>query len=256
MPWVSNGGKTAGPKYGSVTNHAAQPARILLADDDPTFSRVMMNFIEKEGYRPEHVIDGPGALAALAREPFDLLIADIDMPGNRGLELVHALAEMPERPPIILLTGSPSLTTATKSVGLAVHAYVTKPFDIAELRRIMGEAVTNGRIRRAVYENHVRVTTWAGDIGRIKQLLQRSADTEPGIQSYLALTLGNLIASLSDFAEVAEAVAGTNAPKKRVEAAALTKALHETIAVLESTRHLFKSKELGALRKKLEDLLR
>lgn len=239
-----------------MTNHAAQPARVLLADDDVIFSRVMLNFIENEGLRAEHVPDGPGALAALARDAFDLLIADIDMPGNRGLELVQALAEMPERPPIVLLTGSPSLTTATKSVGLAVHAYLTKPFEADELRRIIAEAVAHGRISRAIRENHARVTTWAEDIGRIKLLLQRSSDAEPGIQSYVALTLGNLIASLSDFVEVAEAIAGTNAPKKRVETAALTKALHETIEVLESTRHVFKSKELGALRKKLEDLLR
>lgn len=239
-----------------MTNHAPQAARVLLADDDPMFSRVMLNFIEKEGHGAEHVPDGPAALAALARDKFDLLIADIDMPGNRGLELVHALAEIPERPPVVLLTGSPSIATATKSVGLAVHAYLTKPFDVAELRRIMAEAVAHGRISRAVRENHARITTWAEDIGRIKLVLQRNADAEPGIQSYLALTLGNLIASLSDFAEVTAAMADTNAPKKRVETVALTKALHETIAVLESTRHVFKSKELGALRKKLEELLR
>lgn len=216
----------------------------------------MLNFIEHDGHRAEHAPDGPAALAALARDSFDLLIADIDMPGNRGLELVHALAEIPERPPVILLTGSPSLATATKSVGLAVHAYLTKPFEPAELRRTMGEAVAAGRIRRAVRENHARISTWAEDIGRIERLLQRNADAEPGIQSYLALTLGNLIASLNDFAEVAAAMAGTNAPQKRVETVALTKALHETVAVLESTRHVFKSKELGALRKKLEELLR
>lgn len=154
-----------------------------------------------------------------------------------------------------MLTGSPSLETATKSVGLAVHAYLTKPFAAPELRRVIGDAVAQERIRRAIRENHARVTAWAEDIGRIKLLLNRGPDAGPGIQSYLALTLGNLIVSLSDFAEVAEAIAGTEASKKRLEAAALTKALQETIAVLESTRHVFKSKELGALRKKLEDLL-
>jgi DNA-binding response OmpR family regulator len=244
----------AEPKTEKVTT-ATHPARILLADDEAIFSRVMMTFIEKEGYQCEHAADGPAALAALAREKFDLLIADIDMPGNRGLELVHALSEMHARPPIILLTGSPSLATATKSVGLAVHAYLTKPFEATELRRIMDEAITHERIRRAIRENHARITAWAEDIARIKLLLNRSSDAETGVQSYLALTLGNLVASLSDFAEVAEVIAGTDAPKKRMETAALTKALQETIAVLESTRHVFKSKELGALRKKLENLL-
>jgi CheY-like chemotaxis protein len=227
-----------------------------LADDDAIFSRVMLDFVEKEGYRCEHVPDASAALAALAGERYDLLIADIDMPGNRGLELVQALGAMPDHPPIILMTGSPSIATATKSVGLPVQAYVTKPFTPDELRRVMAEAVAAGRIRRAVRENHQRVRAWADDIGRIKLLLQRGSDMQPGGQSYLALTLANLIASLNNFAEVAEAMAGTEAPKKRLETAALTKALHETIEVLESTRHLFKSKELGALRKKLEELLR
>lgn len=243
-------------KNENVPDSAQTHARILLADDDAMFSRVLLSFVEKEGHHCEHVPDAAAAIAALERERYDLLIADIDMPGNRGLELVHALVDLPGRPAIILMTGSPSIATATKSVGLPVHAYVTKPVAHDELRRIISDAVTAGRIRRAVHENHERLRAWADDIGRIKLLLQRTSDAQPGAQSYLALTLANLIASLNDFAEVAEAMAGAEAPKKRLEAAALTKALHETIDVLENTRHLFKSKELGALRKKLEELLR
>lgn len=230
--------------------------RILVADDDPVFGATLKRVLESDGHACELVADGPSAMEALQRTNFDLLIADIDMPGNRGLEMVQALSGLPERPPIILLTGSPSLATATKSVGLAVFAYLTKPFDVAELRRTIGDALANGRVRRAIIESEHRVRTWSEDMARIRELLQRVPDATLGAQSYLALTLNNLVSALGDFADVAGVMARSDAHRKHVESAALVKALEETISVLESTRHKFKSKELGSLRRKLEELLR
>jgi CheY-like chemotaxis protein len=230
--------------------------RVLLADDDIAFGVVMKRFLESDGHACDHVPDAPSAIAALEKTSYDLLIADIGMPGNSRLELVQALTAMPDRPPIILMTGSPSLETATKSVGLAVFAYVTKPFDRTELSRLIIDASANGRVRRAVLESERRIRAWSEDIGHVRELLRRAPDTPAGVQSYLALTLGNLIVALGDLAEVTDVIARSDPHKKRVESVTLTKALQETIGVLENTRHLFKSKELGALRKKLEELLR
>lgn len=229
--------------------------RVLLADDDLEFSGVAKLYIEADGHACDHVPDARSAIQALEEKTYDLLIADIGMPGNRDLELVQALAKMPDRPPVILLTGSPTIETATKSVGLIVFAYLTKPCATEELRRLIRDAGAHGRVRRAILEGESRIKVWSEDITKIRELLHRAPDAPVGLQSYLTLTLSNLVAALGDFAEVTEVIARADPHKKRVESAALVKALQETVGVLENTRHLFKSKELGALRKKLEELL-
>ncbi len=239
-----------------MPSHASAPVRILIADDDADFSLVLKRFLEAEGHQTDHVPDGLSAIEALNGTRYDLLIADIDMPGNRGLELVQTLAEAADHPPVILMTGSPTIATATKAVGLAVFAYVTKPVATGELQRLIRAAATHGRIRRSVVESEQRIRLWSQDIARVRELLQRAPDAASGAQSYVGLTLGNLIAAVSDFAEVADLMARSDAHKKQVDSAAMMNALKETISVLENTRHLFKSKELGALRKKLESLVR
>jgi CheY-like chemotaxis protein len=230
--------------------------RVLLADDNLEFSSLAKLSIESDGHACDHVPDAPSAIQALETKAYDLLVADIDMPGNRNLELVQALAKMPDRPPVILITGSPTIETATKSVGLVVFAYVTKPCSSEKLQQLIRDAGAHGRVRRAILEGETRIKSWSEDISRIREVLQRAPDAPVGLQSYLTVTLSNLVAALGDFAEVTDVIARSDPHKRQVESAALVKALQETVGVLENTRHLFKSKELGNLRKKLEELLR
>ena len=230
--------------------------RVLLADDDPAFGSIAKLCIETDGHACDHMPDAPSAIEALGEKSYDLLIADIDMPGNRNLELIQALAKMPDRPPLILITGNPTIETATKSVGLIVFAYVAKPCGPVELRKLVRDAGAHGRVRRAILESESRIKLWSEDIGRIRGQLHGAPDAPVGVQSYLTITLRNLVAALGDFAEVTDVIARSDPHKQHVESAALVKALQETVEVLESTRHLFKSKELGSLRKKLEQLLR
>lgn len=238
-----------------MATEAPSDVRILLADDEEHFRITFQRVLEREGYQCVAVPDGDAVRRALAEASFDLLISDIDMPGNRELELVAALAGLPDRPAIVLLTGSPTVTTAARSVGLGVQAYLMKPCDMAQVRTVVGEAVANGRLRRVVFASEERLRTWSDDLARVRSLLQTTPDAAAGVQSYLALTLNNMVASLADFAEATGVAARSHPHKKPLETAALVQALQETIAVLESTRHVFKSKELGALRKKLETLL-
>lgn len=67
--------------------------RILLADDEKTFLNATADLLRAEGYECVTVPDGAAALSAAKSEPFDLLIADIEMPGNSDLQLVRQVAE-------------------------------------------------------------------------------------------------------------------------------------------------------------------
>lgn len=239
-----------------TVSRPAEVDSILIADDDETFSQVLAVLLEGAGYRCECVHDAAAVIAALERGDFPLLISDIGMPGNDNLELVQSLAAMANRPRIILLTGNPSLPTATKAVGLPITAYLTKPPDRPELLRRVAEALADGRASRALAASHRRVQTWADDLGRVQQLLQRAPQSESGryFQAYLTLTLSNLVNAVSDVGRMIEIMETGEAPRQR-ETAALVTALQETVTVLEKTRRNFHSKDLAALRKKLEQLL-
>ena len=120
--------------------------QILLADDDTTFLAASADLLRREGYECETVPDGTSALARLAEHPFDLLIADLEMPGNGDLQLVRSLEERGGGLPVIILTGYPSVRSAMACIELPVAAYLTKPVDFPVLMEKVKASVTRFRI--------------------------------------------------------------------------------------------------------------
>lgn len=109
------------------------PKRILIADDEPLYLRTTGQLLRKAGFECECVPDADTALARLASQPFDLVLSDLNMPGNFKLELLQrGRAEWPHIP-LIVITGVPSLPTAIESVRLGIVDYLLKPVRFEEL---------------------------------------------------------------------------------------------------------------------------
>lgn len=104
-----------------------------MADDEATFRCATAALLAREGYAVRDAEDGQAALAMVEREPFDVLVADLQMEGNADLELVERLAAAAPELPTILVTGYPSLRSAMRSVALPVVAYLLKPVGLEEL---------------------------------------------------------------------------------------------------------------------------
>ena len=68
--------------------------RILIADDEPTFLNSTAELLRREGYDVETVEDAPSAVKAISDASFDLLITDLEMPGNADLDLVQQIANI------------------------------------------------------------------------------------------------------------------------------------------------------------------
>ena len=118
-------------------------ARILIADDEPLFLKTTGELLTKAGYECRCVSDATAALEALARERFDLVLSDLNMPGNLRLELLHhGRTQWPEMP-LIVITGVPSLPTAIESLRLGIADYLLKPVSyrdlLSSIRRTLGE---------------------------------------------------------------------------------------------------------------------
>ena len=108
-------------------------ARILIADDESLFGTTTARFLERHGYFVRFVPDGLVAASELGESPFDLLIADLDMPGNRGLELLATCRSAYPEMPLIVVTGRPTLPSAIEGIRLGLHDYFLKPLELDDL---------------------------------------------------------------------------------------------------------------------------
>jgi DNA-binding response OmpR family regulator len=126
---------------------------VLVVDDEPIVRNVLVRYLEREGYRTLEAEDGETAQAILERDPPELVVLDLLLPGTDGLALCRWIRARSDLP-VIMLTALGEETD--RIVGLEVGAddYVTKPFSPRELtarvktvlRRSTPGARTTGRI--------------------------------------------------------------------------------------------------------------
>lgn len=239
----------------SVASEGPQ-VRVLFADDEEQFRTGLSRRLERAGFACELVTNGQDALRLLQEREFDVLLADIDMPGNQNLEM---LGKIPTASaiPTVLLTGRPAVETAARSVEYRVAAYLLKPPDFEELCRVLRAAAVEGGNLRRVRESRARLQNWEQELGQLQHLLIQpsAAERTSAMRSYLRITLRNLVVSLVELENLLNSDAEGAGGSKVVERQALLAALQKTVAVLEKTKGQFKSKELGDLRREIEALL-
>lgn len=140
--------------------------RVLIADDDRAIRESLERALELEHYEVTTVVDGVTALATARRDPFDVMIIDVMMPGVDGIGVCRVLRADGDRTPILMLTAR--VETADRVAGLDAGAddYLLKPFELDEL------------------------------LARLRALLRRSS-TDSGDASETALRLDELVVDTS-----------------------------------------------------------
>ena len=108
-------------------------AHILIAEDDESMRRFLARALTKAGHRVRAVGDGIEATDRLARDDFDLLLADVVMPGLDGIELARrAVAEKPGLR-IMFITGFAAVAMKNSELGTARAKVLSKPFHLRDL---------------------------------------------------------------------------------------------------------------------------
>src|SRR5258705_3699467 len=125
--------------------------RVLIVDDEAGV-RESLRMVLKDSYEAVAVGSGTDALEALAAGGFDVVLLDIVMPGMDGLELLEEVRSRYQRVPVIMLTATKTVKTAVGAMKLGAFDYVTKPFDVDELRVILDKATENATFHREVAE--------------------------------------------------------------------------------------------------------
>jgi len=140
-------------------------ALVLVADDDAHIVELVAMYLQRSGYRVEPAYDGSEALRKARELKPDLLVLDIMMPGEDGLQVCRALSR-PGGVPIIFLTARTSDVDKIAGLRLGADDYVTKPFNPHELVARV-DAVLRRAGDREVASN--------GDVNRIGALIIDSA---------------------------------------------------------------------------------
>lgn len=241
-----------------------ESAHILIADDEETFLESTADLLRERGYDCDCVRDGQSALDALEKDAYDLLIADIRMPGNPRLELIKDLDGVAVGMPTILVTAYPSTESAIESLRLPVMGYLVKPFEFEELLGQVETSIERYRNYRSVRDLRTRLRDWSGDLERIEENLvdpPRAGESVP-VDAFISMQLKNILLSLTDLLNLTSTISGqiptgdTCSLMGCPRLAFMTETVEESIRVLRESKRAFKSKVLGQLREKLEAALK
>ncbi|MHC4472009.1 MAG: sigma-54-dependent transcriptional regulator, partial [Planctomycetota bacterium] len=117
--------------------------RVLVVDDEPKIRQLLQRLLEREGYRVSTAGDGAAALEEILRERPALVITDLKMPGMDGVELLKRARSIDPDLPVVLITAYASMETAVEALREGVDDYITKPFSINEMKKVVGRILTN-----------------------------------------------------------------------------------------------------------------
>ncbi len=126
---------------------AVMGKRSVLIVDDEAGVRESLRMILKDTYEAVVAASGEEALRRLAEERPSVVLLDILMPGLDGLEVLEKIKEMDPHLPVIMLTATKTVKTAVQAMKLGAYEYITKPFDVDELRIHIARACESVAIR-------------------------------------------------------------------------------------------------------------
>ena len=172
---------------------AARAISVLIADDDPD-QRVLLQRVLEGSDGAWHdvttVSDGRSALAALRERLFDVVLLDLSMPGLDGLEVLEAISDDPQRPQVIFVSGTGTVSTATRAMKLGAYDFVEKPVRPERLTALVWKAAEARRAlsRSARLEAVVQrdaqgpeIVTSDPRLRRVLELIQRVAASDVSV---------------------------------------------------------------------------
>lgn len=133
-------------------------ADVLIIDDDPSIRNMLSIVLKKDGYQVEAIENPVLALKKLKKQRFDLIISDIKMPEISGIELLRRVKSIDSEIPVIMITGFASTNDAVEAMKLGAEDYIIKPFNLDELKIIIGKCIYKKNIERENIELKLKLS--------------------------------------------------------------------------------------------------
>jgi two-component system nitrogen regulation response regulator GlnG len=136
--------------------------RILVVDDEESVRWALRKAMEGAGYRVDLAADGPAGLAAASDPGVELVLLDVRLPGQDGLELLRELRKRRPDLPVIMMTAYGTLQVAVEAMKLGAYDYIGKPFDTDEVLLVVQKAL--------------EAQALALEVARLRQTVEGSVD--------------------------------------------------------------------------------
>ena len=121
----------------------AEKISILIVDDEESVRDSLFNWFMEDGYDVECAENAKKALLLLESRAFDIVLADIKMPGMDGMEMHRRIRALNKETIVIIMTAFASVDTAVQALKDGAYDYVTKPFDPDDLSHLIRNAATH-----------------------------------------------------------------------------------------------------------------
>ncbi len=111
--------------------------RVLVVDDQKGVRRLLEELFKKEGYEVNVAVDGRDSIEKVKANTPDIILMDMKMPNMNGLEASEEIIKYDSNIPIIMMTAYGEMEIVQKALEVGVRQYITKPFDIIDLRNLV-----------------------------------------------------------------------------------------------------------------------
>ncbi len=164
--------------------------RLLIVDDEAVALRNLERVMGKAGYRVTAVQSGEEALTLIEAQPFDVLLTDLRMEKVDGMRLLKACRTRQPDCEVIMITGYASAESAVEAMKQGAFYYITKPFRLDEVRKMVAEAMEkihlrdeNRSLKQQVeaLQGQVRIVTQDRGMLRLLELARQVAPTDCGV---------------------------------------------------------------------------
>ncbi|MXZ49024.1 MAG: sigma-54-dependent Fis family transcriptional regulator [Candidatus Dadabacteria bacterium] len=124
--------------------------RILIADDEEDIRWILETSLKKSGFEVECAENGKDAVRKACEDAYSLILLDINMPDMNGFEVLNQLRNREIDSPIIFITAQNTVSNAIDSIQLGAYDYLTKPFDLEEVKLFAERAIKNYEAERKI----------------------------------------------------------------------------------------------------------
>lgn len=153
-------------------------SRILVVDDEASMRQLLEIALGKVGHQITTAGSGRKAIKLLDEGAFDLVISDIKMSDMTGVDVLRHVKEVNPETPVIMITAYASAETAVEALRLGAYDYVTKPFNLEELKTTIRNAIEGRRLREEVvhlkreFQSKHGMDSMVGQSSKMKELFE------------------------------------------------------------------------------------
>ena len=119
---------------------------VLIVDDEPDICEMLAKILSGEGYVVNITDSGKGAVKKVMDVCADIVLLDIVMPGQNGIETLRQIKAVQPDLPVVMITAFGTLTTVQEALEFGAFDYITKPFDIECVKEVIKQRLEERRI--------------------------------------------------------------------------------------------------------------